>query len=401
MKIINTEKTRQANQKSVLELLRFHGAMSAADLARLLGVPAGTVARVVSSLSESGLLKSGKPQKATGVGKPPTMQDVNKDFASIAGIELNELSMRLIITDFKGKILFKRSVKTQDILDDLIENIVEVVSDAIEKVSAPKSPLKGLGIGISGLYSEAERKIIQGFLPYGLELPQLLQERLDIPVFVGNDANFAALAEKKYGAGRVYENIICLLDRGWLGSGLFLNNSLYTGKNNAAGELCSGIHSSGKKSNKRISMFPFMESYGLERKMKEIGYSDLKRDDFESREMMIKELCKRAENGDDKALSLIDNEASNFSEALFRLACLFDPDMLFIIGDITAGGHFAEEKIQHDFAEKYSEMRFFSPPDVLFSNINGNGVALGAASMAIEEVENLAIQRAFFNNGDI
>ena len=65
----------------------------------------------------------------------------------------------------------------------------------------------------------------------------MLQQRLDLPVFVDNDANVAALAEHKYGAGRGYDNLIYAVLATGIGGGLILNGQLFRGMHGMAGEI--------------------------------------------------------------------------------------------------------------------------------------------------------------------
>lgn len=66
---------------------------------------------------------------------------------------------------------------------------------------------------------------------------EMLRERLQLPVFVDNDGNVAALAEHKYGAGRGYDNLIYATLATGIGGGLILNGQLYRGMHGMAGEI--------------------------------------------------------------------------------------------------------------------------------------------------------------------
>ena len=65
----------------------------------------------------------------------------------------------------------------------------------------------------------------------------MLQERLDLPVYVDNDGNVAALAEHRYGAGRGYDDMIYATLATGIGGGLILNGKLYRGMHGMAGEI--------------------------------------------------------------------------------------------------------------------------------------------------------------------
>jgi len=388
-KIVNTDETRKQNQKLILDHIRDNGPLSSAKIAKKLKVPAGTIARVTASLLNKNLLRIEKGKKRNTVGKPPIMLNINKKFALIAGVELNELSTTVIITDFQGNILSKKNIKTFSILDDLSTKLIDLIYSSIKDIKMSIDLLKGVGIGLSGIMSNDGKYIVQGFLPEGYPIVDLLEKKLNIPVFAGNDAAFAVLAEKRFGAGKKYNNIVYLLDRGWLGMGLFLNNMLYEGCNKAAGELMAGI-SNGIK-NEKIVDFPFIESYGLEKNIKNLDFTDLYIKDFSSREEFIYNLANLAKNGNKKAMELLDREVSSFAIAIARLVAVFNPDILVLAGDIVLAREVIENKIYDEFKNLKKKYANISSTDFKFSTLSQNEVALGAAVVAIEEISNMKL----------
>lgn len=70
-----------------------------------------------------------------------------------------------------------------------------------------------------------------------LPLSKLLQERFDIPVLLGNDANLAALGEWQFGAGRGHHHLIYLTVSTGIGGGIISDDRLLLGVNGLAGEL--------------------------------------------------------------------------------------------------------------------------------------------------------------------
>ena len=65
----------------------------------------------------------------------------------------------------------------------------------------------------------------------------LLEERLGVRVVLDNDANLAALAEHKLGAGVGQDNMIYAALATGIGGGLILNGKLYRGMHGMAGEI--------------------------------------------------------------------------------------------------------------------------------------------------------------------
>ncbi len=68
-------------------------------------------------------------------------------------------------------------------------------------------------------------------------LRKILEEVFNIPIFLGNDANLAALGEWKFGAGIGHSNLLYLTISTGIGSGAILNNNLLLGHKGLAGEF--------------------------------------------------------------------------------------------------------------------------------------------------------------------
>jgi glucokinase len=72
---------------------------------------------------------------------------------------------------------------------------------------------------------------------HGFSLKPVLSERFGIGVSVANDANLAALAEHRYGAGRGYAHMVYLTISTGIGGGIVIDGRLYVGSQGLAGEI--------------------------------------------------------------------------------------------------------------------------------------------------------------------
>ena len=69
-----------------------------------------------------------------------------------------------------------------------------------------------------------------------VKIVDYLKEKYNVNVYLENDANACAVAEWKYGAGKGTDNMIFMTFGTGLGAGLILNDKLYRGVNDMAGE---------------------------------------------------------------------------------------------------------------------------------------------------------------------
>jgi predicted NBD/HSP70 family sugar kinase len=70
-----------------------------------------------------------------------------------------------------------------------------------------------------------------------MPIRRIVQERTGFPVFIDNDANAAALAEKWFGAAREMESFAYILIEDGVGGGIFVGGDIYRGEHDVAGEV--------------------------------------------------------------------------------------------------------------------------------------------------------------------
>ena len=94
----------QYNEHLVIALLRRHGWLTKADLARMTGLSAQTITVIVKRLTASELLLSGDKMRGR-VGQPSTPFALNPLGAVSIGIKIGRRSLDLIAMGFDGTVL--------------------------------------------------------------------------------------------------------------------------------------------------------------------------------------------------------------------------------------------------------------------------------------------------------
>jgi glucokinase len=114
---------------------------------------------------------------------------------------------------------------------------IEVISDAVKELLS-RYEVEAVGIGAAGFVEESRSAVL--FAPNlawrDEPVARQVEERTGRPVVVENDANAAAWAEAKLGAGRGHDEIIVITIGTGIGAGIVLNGELYRGRWGMAGE---------------------------------------------------------------------------------------------------------------------------------------------------------------------
>jgi predicted NBD/HSP70 family sugar kinase len=104
--------------------------------------------------------------------------------------------------------------------------------------STTPAPLLGLGLGVSGVVDAASGSVESPLLRWhDVPLASLLEQRLDVPVFVDNDVNTLAVSERLYGRGRGAQNFLTVTIGRGVGLGIVAAGDIYRGHAGGAGEL--------------------------------------------------------------------------------------------------------------------------------------------------------------------
>ena len=122
------------------------------------------------------------------------------------------------------------AVQSQDaLLQELDAAIEELLEDDVSAI----------GVGLpSTIDQRVGRAVSSVNIPLaGIDFREHLTTRFGLPAAIENDANAAALAEHRFGAGRGSRHMVMLTLGTGVGGGLILNGELYRGAVGAAGEL--------------------------------------------------------------------------------------------------------------------------------------------------------------------
>jgi glucokinase len=121
-----------------------------------------------------------------------------------------------------------------------VSYLFDTVVDAVEETRADAGgDVAAVGFGIPSLIDQRTGTAVVAInLPLeNVMFADVMAERLDLPVFVDNDANLAALAEHRAGAARGYNEAVVLTIGTCIGGGLIVRGELYRGAIGSAGEL--------------------------------------------------------------------------------------------------------------------------------------------------------------------
>lgn len=151
------------------------------------------------------------------------------------GVDVGGTKVAAGVVDPDGRVLEQLVLPTPSSSPRAVE---DVVVDVVGQLSA-RHRVGAVGVGAAG-WVDTDQAVVR-FSPHltwrDEPLRDRLHERLGLPLVVDNDANAAAWAEYRFGAGRDAAVMICLTLGTGIGGALMLDGELFRGRFGMAGEF--------------------------------------------------------------------------------------------------------------------------------------------------------------------
>lgn len=237
-RVLRPDQVRGANRAVVLQLLRQHGRLSRADIARRTGLSEGTISRITADLLRGGLVVEEGSENSTG-GRPAIRLQLDQNRFLSLGVDILNWETRIAVGTIGGRILETHSFRTPS----TPAKALELIADQFEahRKRLPRGSLHGIGISTRGLVNSETGVVELGSEPgwVRIAVKHDLEKRLRRPVFVENDVRAAALAEYHHGSAEIHGSHCLLLVKvgEGVGMGIVMDGRLYRGPHMAAGEF--------------------------------------------------------------------------------------------------------------------------------------------------------------------
>ena len=151
------------------------------------------------------------------------------------GIDVGGTKIAGGVVDDTGTIIEELRVESPATDEDAIEQAIETLVTELRT----RHDIAAVGVGVAG-YIDRARSVVMfaaNMAVRHLDLKADLQRRLDLPVFIENDANAAAWGEFQFGAGHDVEELLLVTVGTGIGGGVVLDGELYRGAFGVGAEI--------------------------------------------------------------------------------------------------------------------------------------------------------------------
>lgn len=211
-------------------------------------------------------------------------------------------------------------------------------------------------------------------------LKDLFSKSFKCQAVIENDANLAAIGEKRWGSGKDLNDFILITLGTGVGTGLILNSKIYRGSKGLGAEGGHIIIPNAKNRLCSCGGMNHIESYlsakGIKQTIAELI----------SEEWTIEKLGQEFEAKNLRAETIINTIASELATGLVSMAVLIGPEAFIIGGGVSKLG----DKFNHVVKEKFDQLAHFSlKGKVSFSTAmlsSDKGAIYGGAALILDEV---------------
>lgn len=253
----------------------------------------------------------------------------------IAGVDIGGTSIKIGILE-NGAIVYKASAKTPfgdpDAACDLIAGLLK------------GQDVDFVGVGTAGAVEDGGDRVAASNLGWeGVPLRPMLMQRLNLPVWIDNDAQAALMAEWYDGVCRGAQCAVYLTLGTGIGGAMIVGGKPYRGRNNLGAEFGHMIihHGGARCACGRRGCLEYYASATALRRM--------------AGDIPVKDVIRLAMDGDKAMLRCFHDYVQELCIGLNNLIMIFDPEVIVLGGGLSGAGDFLALHCQREIERIFSE----------------------------------------------
>ncbi|WP_075982298.1 ROK family glucokinase [Bacillus massilinigeriensis] len=319
----------------------------------------------------------------------------------LIGVDLGGTTTKLAFLNQNGDIIHKWEIPTDNTDEgkNITTNIDKAIEEKLAELNDTKENVLGIGMGAPGPV-DYEKGIIYKTVNLSWHenypLKDLLQEVTGLPVAIENDANCAAAGEMWKGAGSGSQNVLFVTLGTGVGGGIVANGKILQGSRGAGGEIGHLVSVPEGGALCGCGKTGCLETVASATGIVRIATEELKSkriisgslyDIFQSNGVITaKDVFDCANNGDEKALSVVDQISHYLGLALANIASTVNPEKIVLGGGVSRAGDVLLKPVQHYF-KKYVFPPIKDYTTITLATLGNDAGVIGAAWLIKDHIQ--------------
>lgn len=388
------EKKKFHSKQKIIESLFLHGECDCNSIARQTHRSVPSTQASINELIKDGIVEEKGHGNSSGGRRPIVFGLVGKLFFILC-MDIGRFHVRLSILDSNLHIIKgfdTHEIRFQDSMDYL-DKICEFAIHRMETSGIEKELFIGIGLSMPGAIDSLKGINYSYFFNPKEPLTAALEKRFKLPVFLENDTNVLALAERWYGQARNKRNALILLLSWGIGLGLILNGRLYRGASGFAGEF-SHIPAvpNGKLCwcNKQGCLETVASATALSDLAKKgirngHASSIIKSADISTDHINPKVVIAAANQGDQFAVSILYEVGHELGKGIASLIQILNPEIIILGGRMAEAKKYITTPIQQAL-NSYCNPVLANNMSIVSTHLGEEATALGLAIMVSDNL---------------
>jgi len=306
------------------------------------------------------------------------------------GVDIGGTKVAAGVVDTEGKIIARARRDTPSTDPQATQDtIAEVVNELTREHG-----VEAVGLGAAG-FVDADRSMVL-FAPNlawrDEPLRDDVQRRVNLPVVVENDANAAAWAEARFGAGRGQRTVVCVTVGTGIGGGLVLDGRLFRGGFGIAGEvghlrvvpdgIRCGCGNKGCWEQYASGNALVREARDLAASQSPLAQHLLELAGGDPQLITGPLVTKAAKTGDPTAAELLEEVGRWLGAGMASLAAVLDPGCFVVGGGVSEAGDLLLAPARDAFRHMLSGRGYRPEPEIRQAELGNDAGLVGAADLA-------------------
>ncbi|MCD8354912.1 MAG: ROK family transcriptional regulator [Clostridiales bacterium] len=238
---INLENVKSFNRSAILKLLNDQGEMSRKDLAVQLGLTPATVSVICSELLAAQVLcEMGEMKEDRRAGRKKILLGINYSRFFVLAVSIEDTYTCLTLSDMRCRPICDQRIPTDAEADpeEFLRRVAETGRELLRAAGVDSAHLLGVGVSIPGAVRREDGVCLSYRLWEGrVNVRDILQRELGLPVVVENNVKAFAEAEMVYGSGKEQENLLFVKWGPGVGASFVIHKQIYESRRFKSAEI--------------------------------------------------------------------------------------------------------------------------------------------------------------------
>ena len=391
MKAANQDLTRAINQFTILNLIRAAGRISRVEIAERSGQSRASVTNITAEMIEQGLILEEKCGCKPTRGRRRIMLSLNPNAAYVVGVKISEFQVSFAVVDFVGEVRsslimpIRVSERPEAIIADVIE---DGVRHCVEEARLRMSDISGVGLAVSGFVDSSSGTCLWTPLKKGKShIRSLVGKRLNMDVYIENDANSVTVAAQWFGQGKGVDNLIVVTIEHGVGMGIVIDGKLYRGATGIGAEFGHMvIVPDGEPC--RCGKKGCIEAYACDGSILRMAKDLLSRKrgnrpDLDT--LTIEDVTRMAREGDAGLKKLFRKGGEILGQGVAGLIQIFNPEKVIVMGEGVRAGDILFDPMRKAI-KRFLNRELEKATEIIVQDWHDDDWARGAAGVVLSEL---------------